>query len=76
MLFFKYVNSKLSNHKNPTCITDKDGAPLYDNVRFAQEFNRYFASVYTIDNKILPVFSSVTKDVNLSIIYFDVISIC
>ena len=56
-------------------IIDNDGTPLYDNVSSAQEFNRYFASLNTIDNKILLAFLSVTKDLNLSIIYFDVISV-
>ena len=41
--FFKYVNSNLSNHKNPTPIINNDGTSLYDNISIAQEFNRYFA---------------------------------
>ena len=51
------------------------GTPFHENVSIAQEFNRYFASVYTIDNKILPALPSLTKDVKLSIIYFNGISV-
>ena len=57
------------------CTIDNDVTPLHENLSIVQEFNRYFAFIYTIDNKILLAFPSVTKDVNLSIIYFDVISV-
>ena len=48
--FHKYINSKLNSKSRLNSILGDNGEQLTDPFSIAQVFNKYFASVYTIDN--------------------------
>ena len=72
--FYKYINSKLDSKSRLNCILGDNGEQLIDPFFIAQVFNKYFASVYTIDNEETPPFASMTNS-ELSSIMFSVLTV-
>ena len=60
--FFKFVNNRLKNHKTAPFITNNNGVIVYDDKEKAELFNRFFSSVFTIDDGSLPYLGQKTDD--------------
>ena len=56
--FYKYINNKLDSKSR----LGDNGELLADPLSVAQVFNKYFASVCTIDNEETPHFASITNN--------------
>ena len=57
--FFQFVNKRLSNKTTATFLIDTESLEkVFDDVKKADLLNKYFASVFTVDNKILPEFEA------------------
>ena len=57
--FFQFVNKRLSNKTTATFLIDTESQEkVFDDVKKADLLNKYFASVFTVDNKILPEFEA------------------
>ena len=69
--FWNYVNNRKCNDNNfPTMIDTND--KVYDtDIDKANQFNKYFCEVFTIENKDLPDFNSRITDKSLENITFD-----
>ena len=72
--FYKYINSKLGSKSRLSCILGDNGEQLTDPFSVAQAFNKYFASVYSIDNEETPHFASMTNN-ELSSITFSALAV-
>ena len=57
--FYKFVNSKLKNTKNIGPIKKSDGTLALENFEKATLLNDFFASVFTVDNGIIPDFENI-----------------
>jgi hypothetical protein len=55
--FYKFVNKKLTNNSSIGDIRDSNGCKVSDNRSKCEVFNNYFASVFTNDNNINPLFT-------------------
>ena len=72
--FFKYATTKLRTSRQSSILIDDSGRVIASPLDIANEFNKYFASVFTVDNGNLPDFPvRVNKELNF--IRFDVLSI-
>ena len=54
--FYRYVNGKISGRKSVPPIRDSSGNLIIDKALQANTFNRYFASVFTLDDGNIPDF--------------------
>jgi len=73
--FYRYVNSKLGSRKtvHPIKVCNKNNELTSDPVEQANVFNDYFASVFTVDNGVLPdVSPRSTNDIYCDSVVFTV----
>ena len=52
--FYKYANSKLSNHRGIGSLLDNAGNTHGNDLDQANLLNNYFSSVYTLDDGLTP----------------------
>jgi hypothetical protein len=65
-VLFKFINNKLYSTKHLDCIIDSHSDLITDPLIIAESLNKYFASVYTHDDGILPAFTSATtSEINI-----------
>ena len=72
--FFKYATTKLKTYRQSSILIDNSGRVIKSPLDGANEFNKYFASVFTVDDGNLTDFS-VQGNKELNSIRFDVLSI-
>ena len=71
--FFKYAATKLKTSRQSCILIDDSGRAITSSSDVTNEFNKYFASVFTVDDINLPDFPvRVNKELNS--IHFDVLS--
>ena len=72
--FFKYAATKLKTSRQSSILIDDSGWIITSPLDVANEFNKYFAFVFTVDDGNLPDFPvRVNKELNS--IRFDVLSL-
>jgi hypothetical protein len=72
--FYTYVKARLKTSRHNSVLIDASGKLISSPVDVANEFNRYFASVFTIDDNTLPDFPS-RCDNDFNTVLFDVLSV-
>ena len=72
--FFKYAATKLKTSRQSSILIDDSGRAITSPLDVTNEFNKYFASVFTVDDGNLPDYPErVNKELNS--VLFDVLSI-
>jgi len=70
--FYKYVNRKLSRSCGVSCLRDRNGLPVTDDMSKSNMLNEYFSSVGTVDNGEVPYFPrQVPTNAAIDGIHFD-----
>ena len=72
--FFKYAATKLKTSRQSSILIDNSGRVITFPLDVASEFNKYFTSVFTVDDSNLPDFP-VRVNKQLNSIRFNVLSI-
>ena len=72
--FYRHIGSLLKSSHRGTVLINNAGEILSNTYDVANEFNNYFASVFTHDNGTLPPFPSRCND-DLSQVFFDVLAV-
>jgi hypothetical protein len=73
--FYKFVNSKFGNRTGIGVLQDIHGSYLYSNIDKANVLNRYFASVCTLDNNIIPAVRTAPVNNTVETVVFKVTEI-
>ena len=74
--FYKYVNRKLSRSCGVSCLHDRNGLPVTDDMSKSNMLNEYFSSVGTVDNGEVPYFPrQVPTNAAIDGIHFDEITV-
>ena len=69
--FYRYINSQLNTKMKLSSLLNAQGIEQNDPYDIAQELNNYFASIYTIENGIMPNFPKRINSDELNFIYFN-----